>query len=374
MQLAIAVLMTAAPLAGARMQQEAEDRARAAATDLLRALCPEQCLRLSVRAQMDEEETGGQVSPGFDPPGARTVPVVRSVNAGVVVDNRLPLQFRIRLKTLLAQRLGGSGVPAEVALEQVAFPLKNPPYLEAHEPPPAAQPAPPPAAPEKPPAVDAATPVAQRLQQSLLDQAPLLAIAVLLGAVVLALGGLLFLAVRRPQEQLVAEPEPAEPQPATLAPAPDAFPAGRLRKLEKQLADDRPLRNTVVREALGRGENLLVACWVREFGDFLLDDLRGDATLSRQLAEVASALIKLPADPASRISALQDLEGRALAARLSRAGDASAFAFLEGVREEAFAAAVRSVSPGAREVALRLAPAHLRSAALREMPAAQRTE
>src|SRR5438045_783294 len=159
MQVAIALLMAAAPLAGARMQQEAEDRARAQVTDLLRALCPEQCLLLSVRAQMDEEEAGGEISPGFDAPGARTIPVVRSVNTSVVVDNRLPLQFRVRLKTLIAQRLGGAGVPAEVALQQVAFPLKNPPYLEAHEPPPAAQPAPPPAAPATPPAADAAPPV-----------------------------------------------------------------------------------------------------------------------------------------------------------------------------------------------------------------------
>src|SRR5437868_5523780 len=373
MQLAIALLIAAAPLAGARMQQEAEDRARAQVSDLLRALCPEQCLLLSVRAQMDEEEAGGEISPGFDAPGARTIPVVRSVNTSVVVDNRLPLQFRVRLKTLIAQRLGGAGVPAEVALQQVSFPVKNPPYLEAHDPP--AQPPPPAAEPEKAPPVDAATPVGQRLQQRLLEQAPLLAIALLLGAVVLALGGLFFLAVRRPQEQLVAEAAAPEPPQPALTPTPaDAFPAARLRKLEKQLTDDRPLRNAVVREALGRGEHALVACWLRALGDFLLDDLRGDAALAQPLADVASALIKLPDDPSSRISALQDLEGRALAARLARAGDASAFSFLEGVREEAFVAAVRSISPGSREVVLRVAPAHLRSAALREMPAAQRSE
>jgi hypothetical protein len=63
-----------------------------------------------------------------------------------------------------------------------------------------------------------------------------------------------------------------------------------------------------------------------------------------------------------------------LAARLSRASDADAFAFLEGVRTEVFVAAWKGLSPGAQEVALRLAPAHLRSAALPELPAEQRQE
>jgi hypothetical protein len=341
-------------------------------TDLLRALCPEQCVLLSVRAQMDEEETGGQVSPGFDAPGARTVPVVKSVNASVLVDKRLPLQFRTRVKSLIAQRLNSAAVPAEIALEQVAFPVKNPPYLEAREPLPAqAKPGP---AKEEAPPINAATPVSSKLQEKLLEQAPLLAVMVLLGTVVLALGGLIFLASRRPQEQYLTEPLPAElPQSAAGASlSAEAFPATRLRKLEKQLVDDRVLRNAVVREALGRGEHALVARWVRELGDFLLDDMRGDGGLSQSLASVAAELVKLPADPAARIAAVQDLEGRTLAARLSRSGDASAFSFLEGVREESFVAALRGISPGAQEVALRLAPEHLRSAALRDMPAPQR--
>src|SRR5260370_20454871 len=128
--LILIALMAAAPLAGEKLQNEAEARARAEVAALLHTLCREQCVLLSVRAQMDEEETGGQVSPGFDAPGARTVPVVRAVNATVLVDRRLPLAFRNQVKALIGQRLKGAGVPAEVALEQVAFPVKNPPYLE----------------------------------------------------------------------------------------------------------------------------------------------------------------------------------------------------------------------------------------------------
>lgn len=377
MPILIALLMAAAPLAGEKMQREAEERAHAEVADLLRTLCPEQCVLLSVRAQMDEEETGGQVSPGFDAPGARTVPVVRAVSANVLVDQRLPLQFRTRVKTLIAERLKGAGVPAEVALQQVSFPVKNPPYLEAREPPPQQAVPPPAPEPQKGPEVDAATPIAPKLTAKLVEQAPLLAVIVLLGAVVLALGLLVYFAARRPQEPVFAEALPQE-QPQAQGREAEAvrepFPAARLRKLEKQLVDDRALRNAVVREALGRGEHALVARWVRELGDFLLDDLRGDGAVAQALAGVALEVAR-PVEAAARTAALQDLEGRALAARLSRAADASgAFAFLEGVREDAFIAALQGVSPGAQEVVLRLAPAHLRAAALREMPPAQRQQ
>lgn len=370
MAMLIAFILAAAPLAGAKLQQEAEDRARADVADLLRVLCPEQCVLLSVRAQMDEEETGGPVTPGFDAPGVRTVPVVRAMQTSVLVDQRLPAQFRTRVKTLIAQRLKGAGFPAEIALEQVSFPMKNPPYLEAQ--PPAAKPPPPTVEPQV--TLPKPEPVGPRLQEKLLEQAPLLAVMVLLGVVVLILGVLLYLATRRPQEiayEEQAAPPVAQPQPAPIAH--EALSASRLRKLEKQLVDDRGLRNAVVREALGRSEHVLVARWVRELGDFLLDDLRGDGTIAEPLAAVAAETVK-PVDPAARLLALQDLEGRALAARLARGGEASAFSFLEGVREEAFIIVIAAVSPGAQEVALRMAPPHLRAAAMRALPMERRQE
>jgi hypothetical protein len=363
----IALLLAAAPTAGTKIQREAEDRARADAADLLRTLCPEQCVLLSVQARVDDEDVGGATTPGFDPAGARTVPVLRAISASVLIDQRLPTAFRGRVKSLVAQRLKSAGVPASVAVEQVSFPVRNPPYLEAKD-----TPAPPPQLP-----VAAATPVATpKLDEKLIEHAPLLAVVTLLGGVLLALGGLFFLAARKaPAEPLFAEPLPPE-EPAQSAASEaqrEAFPAARARRLEKQITDDRALRNIVLREALGRGEHGLVARWVRELGDALLDDLRGDSAVAPALSAL-SAELKKPADPAARAAALQDLEGRLLAARLSRASDADAFAFLEGVRAEVFVAAWKGLSPGAQEVALRLAPAHLRSAALPELPAEQRQE
>ena len=85
-----------------------------------------------------------------------------------------------------------------------------------------------------------------------------------------------------------------------------------------------------------------MAQWTREMGDFLLEDLRGDAALSASLSGLSTELGRVPAsDAGTRAALLYDLEGRALAARLAQAEDSveAAFAFLEGVRPERFAAA-----------------------------------
>jgi hypothetical protein len=361
----IAALIGAAPLAGAQLQHDAEERARAETNDLLRTLCPEQCVVLSVSARVEEEDAGGEKTPGFEAPGARTVPVLRSLSANVLVDQRLPAPFRSRVRALIGQKLSGAGVPATVQLSQVAFPARNPPpYVDP--PPPK-----PPDEPEEKPQLATTAPVSSRLLDKLVESAPALAIAVLVGGVLLVLGGLFYAAARRPRDAWMGDVAD-EDTPEAESPR-DAFPAQRVRKLEKQLADDRPLRSIVVREALAKGESAVVARWVRELGDFLLDDLRGDVALAPALGAVAAEIAK-PVDSASRAAALQDLEGRALAARLSRVTDADPFAFLEGVRGDAFVAAWRALSPGAQEVTLRLAPAHLRATALKELPAARRHE
>src|SRR3954469_9509273 len=137
----IAALIAAAPLAGAQLQHQAEERARAEANELLRTLCPEQCSVLAVSARVDEEDAGGERTPGFETPGVRTVPVLRSLSANVLVDQRLPAALPSRIRALVAQKLSGAGVPATVQLSQVSFPARTPPpYVDPQ----------PPKAPEKP--------------------------------------------------------------------------------------------------------------------------------------------------------------------------------------------------------------------------------
>src|SRR5207245_9008287 len=110
----IAALVAAAPLGGAQRQHEAEEHARADANELLRTLCPEQCAVLSVSARVEEEDAGGERTPGFETPGARTVPVLRSVSANVLVDQRLPAAFRSRVRAMTAQQRTVAGDPTPV--------------------------------------------------------------------------------------------------------------------------------------------------------------------------------------------------------------------------------------------------------------------
>src|SRR5205823_2898947 len=191
-----AALIAAAPLAGAQLQHDAEERARAEANDLLRTLCPEQCVVLSVAARVDVENAGGERTPGFETPGARTVPVLRSLSANVLVDQRLPAAFRSRVRALIGQKLSGAGVPATVQVSQVAFPPRNPPpYVDPQPPKPPEKLA----EPEKP-EVPPPAPASSRIADKLIEAAPVLAVALLVGLVLLVLGGLFYFAARRSQE------------------------------------------------------------------------------------------------------------------------------------------------------------------------------
>src|SRR3954471_11476621 len=183
----IAALIAAAPLAGAQLQHEAEERARAEANELLRTLCPEQCSVLSASARVDEEDAGGERTPGFETPGARTVPVLRSLTANVLVDQRLPAAFRSRVRALIGQKLSGAGVPATVQISQVGFPPRNPPpYVDPPPPKPTDKDKPPEAEKKEEPApVPSAT---SRLVEKLVEAAPALAIAALTAIVLLVLG------------------------------------------------------------------------------------------------------------------------------------------------------------------------------------------
>jgi len=365
-----------------RLREEAEGKARAEVGDLLRTLCPEQCVLVSVEARV-EEEAIGTAPPGFETlSGGATLPTLRMVSAHVVVDSRLPGPFRTRLKDLVAQRLKGVGPQPTVNVESVAFPPRNAPHLEA--PPLEQKPQPAPPTPSTEPEAEAkeVPTMGERLLEKLLDAAPLLAVVVLLALTVMVLGALMVLAARRPPpppplDYLPEEPLPAAEPPAPATPTPPEYPAVRARRLERALREERAVRNAVVREALARGELRQVAQWTREMGDFLLEDLRGDATLSASLSGLSTELGRVPAsDAGTRAALLYDLEGRALAARLAQAEDSveGAFAFLEGVRPERFAAVCQGLASGAREVALRFAPAPLRSAALQALSPAQRAE
>src|SRR5687767_5988250 len=116
-----------------KLKAESEQRARDEVSDLLRTLCPEQCVLLSVEARI-EEETSSEAPPGFEAvtPGAR-IPVLRALTASVLVDQELPSAFRTRAKTLVSERLKNLGAQPNVNIQTVKFPPKNAPHLDAED-------------------------------------------------------------------------------------------------------------------------------------------------------------------------------------------------------------------------------------------------
>src|SRR4051812_37207232 len=130
------LILLAAALAltpASRLQREAEDQARTEVTDLFRALCPEQCVLLSLQAREGEDEArtgvtdpfrarcpercalpplqargeeGGveRGAPGFDAPGDLKPPFPKGPAATVLLDGKLPPAFRGKVRDLVAQR------------------------------------------------------------------------------------------------------------------------------------------------------------------------------------------------------------------------------------------------------------------------------
>ena len=361
-----------------KVKADAEERARLEVADLLRTLCPEQCVLLSVEARV-EEETSSEAPPGFEAvtPGAK-LPVLRSLTASVLLDEELPSPFRTRARALVSERLKALGAQPTVNVQTVKFPPRNAPHLDAED---KLKNAEPPKLPEAAREGPVLTPW-ERVQERLAESAPLLAVAMLAALALIATGILMAMAMRKaqaPPQQPVEYEELAEPgELAAAAPAaaPELSPE-RARRLERSLREERGVRNALVREALQKGEAPLVARWARELGDFLIEDVQADVVPKEAIIRLSAELTRPPsADPAARAASLQELEGRLMAARLVHASESAeaAFSFLEGVRPERFAAACQGLSPAALEMALRFAPPAHRAAALKRFPPATKQE
>src|SRR3954471_13514985 len=120
---------TATTMLTGKVKADAEERARAEVADLLRTLCPEQCVLLAVEARV-EEETSSDAPPGFEQvtPGAK-LPVVRSLSATVLLDEELPSPFRSKARSLVSERLKALGAAPAVNIQTVKFPPRNAPHL-----------------------------------------------------------------------------------------------------------------------------------------------------------------------------------------------------------------------------------------------------
>lgn len=345
-------------------------QANQAVSEILRLHCPDRCQVLDVRAEVDVGAPLAHVQPGFEElsPSVRDVRV-RSVEVQLLVDARLPAEFRRDFVGLVKARLKALPVTTSVRAETVPFPqpvlAPAPPGLATPAP------APPPVEPAKeaPPPAPAPFDPTQAFLQRLIDASPWL-----LAIVLIALALLAIVRALRPPEPFEEETAQA-PVPVTKAqhePPVDTV----VRRVRAELADNPRLGASVLKQLLLSGADERVASAVRLLGPAAFEPLREDPSCREVLARIGHSLragAPHPSDEEAR-ELLASLEGGLLAARLSGASTSveESFAFLDRLSLPGFRRLLETSSPRAQGVALRFAPAHLRDGALEALDPASR--
>lgn len=346
-------------------------QANQAVSEILRLHCPDRCQVLDVRAEVDVGAPLAHVQPGFEElsPSVRDVRV-RSVEVQLLVDARLPAEFRRDFVGLVKARLKALPVTTSVRAETVPFPqpvlAPAPPGLSTPAP------APPPVEPAKeaPPPEPAPFEPTQAFLQRLIDASPWLLAIVLIALALLAL------------VRALRPPEPYEEQASTpvspvAAKAPLEPPVDTLaRRVRAELTDHPRLGASVLKQLLLSGPDERVASTVRLLGPAAFEPLREDPSCREALARIGHSLragAPHPSDEEAR-ELLASLEGGLLAARLSGASTSTeeSFAFLDRLSLPGFKRLLETSSPRAQGVALRFAPAHLRDGALEALDPASR--
>src|SRR5215468_6702339 len=115
MTLMFALAVAADPGTATSLQMETKARVEAEVRSYLSSLCPSQCELSEVTVKVAPRKPAAGTTPGFEEmsPDAKDY-VVASVDLGIVIDKRLPGEFRTNLKTLIERRLKGEGLPATV--------------------------------------------------------------------------------------------------------------------------------------------------------------------------------------------------------------------------------------------------------------------
>jgi len=310
-------------------------------------------------------------APGFEDLTPGTEFVAERVEVALVLDSKLPPQFRKDLKNLIKARLDALDVPTEVTDSVIAFPTPRPQPQSPREPlpypyPPAPQPQPPPAAHAgQPPAMPAPPPPAPAAEPPAARGVPwafaigLAVLGLLVGALIFALMAALS-AARRRESQSAAGTAPAAGDGKPAAAAVDHLP-----EVRRALREDRVLARRVMRELLMENQVETVAAAVELVGPGIVEDLRSDPACAAPLRE-AAALLVAASRPGDSRDVAERLHRRILKHRMVGSDDPveQEFAFLLGVSPARLAALLQPEPATVCAAALRYAPAHLRAAYL----------
>ena len=319
-------------------------------------------------------------APGFEDLTPGTEFVAERIEVALVLDSKLPPQFRKDLKNLIKARLDALDVPTEVTDSVIAFPTPRPqpqsprepspyPYPPAPQPPPqpahAGQPAAPSATPAPPPAEPAAprgVPWAFAIGLAVLG--------LLVGALIFALMAALA-AARRRESQVATAPGASAGGTADGKSAAAAI--DHLPEVRRTLREDRVLARRVMRELLLENQVETVAAAVELVGPGIVEDLRGDPACAAPLRE-AAALLVAASRPTDSRDVAERLHRRILKHRMVGSDDPveQEFAFLLGVSPARLAALLQPEHATVCAAVLRYTPGHLRAAYLESCTADER--
>ncbi len=313
-------------------------------------------------------------NPGFEDLGPGADYVAERIEINLQFDSKLPADFRNNLKSLIKGKLESLSVPIDIKDHVFAYPTPRPQPTPQRELPPyyppqpqpqpqAAQPQPTPAPQPAPPPPRAPEPTGWPTWAVGL----LIAVAALLVA---CLALMAFIIAERRRARAEASERAGAAAGKDAARGGQALPGtDRLPEVRRALVEDRLLARRVLGELLAQNELDKVARTVELVGPTVVDDLRSDPAHAAALREAAARLDAAAPATAEEVRTLADeLYRRVLKHRMMGSGDAveQEFAFLVSLPVARFTAILEGEHPAARAVALRYAPAHLRTAYLDE--------
>lgn len=350
--------------------------------------CPDRCSLLGVRVEVDEGALIAHVQPGFEEL-APTVREVRGrrVEATILLDARLPADFRRDVTGLVQARLRTLDVPAVVRTELASFPRPLPPEvfpeeIDPYPNPHSRLPPPEPLAEGEREPFDPKTAFLTRL----IDASPWLVGIVLTGLLLLLIAGVL----RGdrdwesgPSSLSGTSPNPETPDSRRALAAGSKQPAIPLslllQRLGSQLSDSPRVRMAVMRDLLLSGELERFASLVRLLGASIADGLRDDPhcrPVLRQVGQLLRTGNETELDEERSRELLLELESRIAGARLELLDDPveKHFSFLDRLTPNQLRRLLDESSPRSQAALLRFAPPHLRDAVLDDLDAIRRRQ
>lgn len=395
--LAAAILLTSLPAFGqsqARERQAVAERkgaiemqARQSIDGLFNRLCPGRCELVELNVQMGEPENVGEVAPGFESLSAGAYDVeAKAVSATVLLDSKLPSNFRTNIPRMIEYQLRGLAPQIEVRPETLDFPEPQlqpmpPPMVDpprpAPEPRPAPQMQPPPEQPEASPGPEEPSeePVVEEEAGFFESLGPLFeAIAPWIGPILMVL--LLFVMV------MVLLNRMRDLNPAAANGADGASQNKRDRPadvdgLSETLHSSRAVRNHVLRSWIDDSPES-VAKVVSLVGPEILNDLKADPKLRGKLETVSTYVAeqRTPLDDEATRTLVNEANARINAARvtLDDAGMALDWEFLEGLNVNALRSIMQSCTTAEKVFVVSQLPTALRSSYLEGIDSRERRE